>query len=275
MTLTRLLAIVTTANLVAGAGMPASGAESIASNIWDEGEIMFAIDIPYVPEQQETILLAQESSMESYPADYVLEGCQEVPHDLMGAPRAAFHSLYPTQFLRFYLGNQAGHALDPAEFRNSVLLEMPIHGTITPGKIDGYFFYDPMPGYKGHDRAVFQVEYQGKVYRIVYDLVVVEVLDEKSPLCPEEPSLIKVKPNDSGVIGYYGFNFFDISGSSLAQTIGTGPTAQITLDLDAAGHGWYIDYTPYLNEKYPINGSVSFSFPLVIYSRIPCSKNSK
>ncbi len=33
---------------------------------------------------------------------------------------------------------------------------------------------------------------------------------------------------------------------ALGQTIGT----SITLDDNAAGHGWYIDYTPYLNEEY-------------------------
>jgi hypothetical protein len=32
----------------------------------------------------------------------------------------------------------------------------------------------------------------------------------------------------------------------LAQTMG----AKITLDTDAAGYGWFIDYTPYLNEEW-------------------------
>jgi VCBS repeat-containing protein len=41
-------------------------------------------------------------------------------------------------------------------------------------------------------------------------------------------------------------NTADLPGSSLGQTTNT----TITLDTDAAGHGWYIDYTPYLNEDY-------------------------
>ena len=38
-----------------------------------------------------------------------------------------------------------------------------------------------------------------------------------------------------------------MSGSVAATTLGQGSTAQITLDTDAAGHGWYIDPTPLNN----------------------------
>jgi hypothetical protein len=41
-------------------------------------------------------------------------------------------------------------------------------------------------------------------------------------------------------------SFADLPGASLAQTTGS----QITLDTTAAGHGWFIDYTPYLNEEW-------------------------
>jgi hypothetical protein len=40
--------------------------------------------------------------------------------------------------------------------------------------------------------------------------------------------------------------FSDLSGASLGQTTGN----WITLDTNAAGYDWYIDYTPYLNEEY-------------------------
>ena len=38
--------------------------------------------------------------------------------------------------------------------------------------------------------------------------------------------------------------FQDLAGSAVGNTVGEGPTAQITLDTTAAGHGWYIDPTP-------------------------------
>ncbi|WP_024873574.1 hypothetical protein [Tolumonas lignilytica] len=44
--------------------------------------------------------------------------------------------------------------------------------------------------------------------------------------------------------------FADFSGYSLGDTTGTDSSAQITLDINAAGYGWYIDYTPYLNSEY-------------------------
>ena len=38
--------------------------------------------------------------------------------------------------------------------------------------------------------------------------------------------------------------FSDLPGSAVGKTVGEGAAAQITLDLNAAGHGWYIDPTP-------------------------------
>jgi hypothetical protein len=37
-----------------------------------------------------------------------------------------------------------------------------------------------------------------------------------------------------------------LSGGTLGSTSGS----TIILDIDAAGYGWFIDYTPYLDEKY-------------------------
>lgn len=38
----------------------------------------------------------------------------------------------------------------------------------------------------------------------------------------------------------------DLSGGAVGQTTGS----SITLDTNAAGYSWYIDYTPYLNDEY-------------------------
>lgn len=38
--------------------------------------------------------------------------------------------------------------------------------------------------------------------------------------------------------------FQNLAGSAVGTTVGQGPTAQITLDSTAAGHGWYVDATP-------------------------------
>lgn len=45
-------------------------------------------------------------------------------------------------------------------------------------------------------------------------------------------------------------NFSDLAGTAVGQTTGQGPTAQITLDSTAAGHGWFIDATPENNDEF-------------------------
>jgi hypothetical protein len=42
----------------------------------------------------------------------------------------------------------------------------------------------------------------------------------------------------------------DLSAASVAETTGTGLAARITLDTNAAGHGWYLDPTPQANEEF-------------------------
>jgi Matrixin len=56
-------------------------------------------------------------------------------------------------------------------------------------------------------------------------------------------------------LGAYNFTtptvtFTNLTGAAVGETKGDGSNATITLDTDAAGHGWYIDYTPYLNEDF-------------------------
>ena len=51
--------------------------------------------------------------------------------------------------------------------------------------------------------------------------------------------------------GYFPiYQMENLPGFILAQSTGSGAYAQITLDTDAAGHGWHIDQTPYLNDEY-------------------------
>jgi len=44
--------------------------------------------------------------------------------------------------------------------------------------------------------------------------------------------------------------FQNLVGLSLGETIGEGISAQFTLDDNAAGNGWFVDYTPWLNEEW-------------------------
>ena len=132
--------------------------------------------------------------------------------------------------------------------------------------------YITAPGYHGRDQAVFSVEYRGKRYRIDLEIRVYNFIPQASEGigCPA-PRLIKIVPKHSGadsdnsqvvtastrldqfgdtLAGEIKVAYAALGGATLAQVTGTAPNATITLDTNAAGHGWYVDYTPYLNEEY-------------------------
>lgn len=101
------------------------------------------------------------------------------------------------------------------------------------------------------------VEVQGRNFKIIVNLLVHNGLDEYADPRPcikafEKSSPLNGMNNDPAAlidgnsISSIRLDFSALEGNSLAQTLGTGPSAQITLDATAAGHGWYIDYTPYL-----------------------------
>ena len=44
--------------------------------------------------------------------------------------------------------------------------------------------------------------------------------------------------------------FADLNGAAVGEAKGEGVNATITRDTTAGGHGWFIDYTPYLNQEF-------------------------
>jgi hypothetical protein len=153
----------------------------------------------------------------------------------------------------------------------------PTHGQLmrfqkNSGK--SHYFYQPDKGYFGKDRIESLVSmWDGKAVRII-DNIIVQSMPIDSPgfdseeFCPKHywkisqsqetgsyfadlaswirsSSLSWLLSNVQSVSS----GFADLYGVSVAQTTDTDPTARITLDTDAAGYGWFIDYTPYLNEE--------------------------
>jgi hypothetical protein len=105
------------------------------------------------------------------------------------------------------------------------------------------------------------VEFNGKRYKIVVDLLV-EVLtgNLSDGLCPE-PKLVRVKKIISSISRENGMdvlfssaltsavgkieNFSDLPGASVAQTT----RFQITPDTNAAGYGWLISFILHFRVK--------------------------
>ncbi|MDX1251080.1 MAG: matrixin family metalloprotease [Gammaproteobacteria bacterium] len=65
-------------------------------------------------------------------------------------------------------------------------------------------------------------------------------------LDPGIPQSLLSGAGADAIVNAVNINFASLSNGALGSTTGT----TITLDDNAAGHGWYIDYTPYLNEEY-------------------------
>lgn len=225
------------------------------SNLLNAGEeLMFIMDVPYVPAEQPTVVLAGGISTATKQPSYILKECQGVPST--GDPRSAQRSVDPAGALRNYIENRGNAVLDIADFKNPTLVEGPKHGKMTRGvDTKGFvsFGFDPTPEFIGKDRAVFTVEYKGQLYKIVIDFVVDFTIGQEHeydvPYCPK-PKFIEIKKPASSSSGDdlngIPISFADLGGGALGQTSGQ----SITLDDNAAGHNWYVDLTPGLNEEF-------------------------
>ena len=241
-------------------------------------ELMFIMDVPTIPAQQTPIVLAQATSGSAagttLQPDYILKDCQQTPST--GDPMSAMRGVDPAYMLKNYLEayDKTGTLnVDLATIKNIFLLEGTTHGKIF-GWTDGAGFtsyhYDPIPNYTGNDRAVFLAEFEGKIYKIVINIVVSPTVGEsplmsdETPVCPP-PKLIKV--NGKPVSGSSGddlntltsastgqtstsfstgitVSVADLPGGAIGQTVGEGINATITLDDNAANYNWFIDPTP-------------------------------
>ena len=186
-------------------------------------ELMFIMDVPVVPAQQTPIVLAQAAAPAATPQpDYLLTGCAET--ESTGDPKSAFHAVDPAGLLHNYLAPT--YNIDMATVKTT-LLQDTTHGKIT-SVIDNtgrsWYRYDAEPNYVGNDRAVFLAEFEGKVYKIVINLVVSLTVGEsplmegEQPVCPP-PQLIKVNGKPVSGSSGYDLNTIPALGSGLTFDI--------------------------------------------------------
>jgi hypothetical protein len=90
----------------------------------------------------------------------------------------------------------------------------------------------------GMDRVRFILDNGAR--RQVDVTVLIDVMEQSTDGEPMEDS-----GEEALLFDGLNLSFSDLPGAAVAQTIGT----QITLDTNATGYGWFIDYTPYLNEE--------------------------
>jgi hypothetical protein len=321
----------------------------------EKGYLDMVIDLP--PDQPPVIILAQTRQDSSPSAERAIGICrisENHPYSLarsegiqlsFGAAAVGYMGYYDNGNGSKYRSEEQREALRQAGANAKVtIIHPPLHGKLI-NKSEVSFAYFPEADYFGQDKIVALVDLtSGEQITVVFFINMVhhgiqESQESIREFCGSKGEFWKISlsPDPTNAISpldNLNISFSDFSGSALAQITGSGSSAQITLDLDAAGHGWYIDYTPYLNEEYlptsnpyewiakpgseaegkmdffsvlwhelghavgldhtsdahglmsttlhpgirrlpsveelallsPINGSVSFSFPLVIYS---------
>ncbi|MEO7622036.1 MAG: matrixin family metalloprotease, partial [Gallionella sp.] len=255
---------------------PAATLQTDAQRLWDYAqdiitgeELMFTMDVPYVPVQDTPILLVQAATPGAGATpqpDYLLKDCQETTS--VGDPTSAFRAVDPAYMLKNYLEwhDKSGTLVIDLSSIKTTLLQGTTHGKIT-SVIDNigrsWYGYDPIPNYVGNDQAVFMAEFEGKRYKIALELHVFAGsvpgdFGDSHSTCPP-PKLIKVNGKPvSGSSAYdsgYSLNslsvtFADLAGGAVGQTNGEGPNASITLDANAAGYNWFIDTTPADNSEF-------------------------
>jgi len=153
------------------------------------------------------------------------------------------------------------------------LLQAPKHGQLSARLYSGNdIAYHPNSNYAGNDKAIFLVNIEGHFVKVVYYFKVETNMEKyyknSDKYCPN-PSWWKISSNlSSGTsdftkwqataslnallanASYSLSGFSDLVGSAVGETTGQGLNAQITLDSNAAGHGWFIDDTPDNNDEF-------------------------
>ncbi len=235
----------------------------VQSTIHPGEQIMFAMDMPYPPLQGTDIVVSQATSTDvqgqsaqSVKPNYVLFNCYQIENGEESDPSSAMNSLDPAGAIRNRFQTEE-NPIDESAIRVE-LIQAPKHGKIrTEVANTGYkfFAYEATPGYLGKDTVVFLATLGDKRYKVVTTLQVVEISDqsEDQTVCPR-PWSVKVTgsavPDSQAHAAFlsasisYTVKYGSLLGSAVGEVTGEGQAAQITLDVDAGGHGWYIDPTP-------------------------------
>jgi hypothetical protein len=216
-------------------------------------EPMIFLDVPYVPPQETPMIVAAAAdAVGKQPVDYLIRSCTETEHDLK--PDNALRGVHPAAAVMGYMQRLQKKFLDIAEFKPT-LLQGPQQGSLEyiVGNDGSMFYaYDPKPGFLGKDKAVFMVEYRRMHFKVSIDIHVLEIVSAHESTCPSRPTVIKLRKSSRG------------SGSDLSP--GELSSGVHVADLDnavlAQTHGWYIDYTSYLNGEESTGGRPRFlQFP--------------
>ena len=275
-------------NIVLAEPMQALLTEAKNTLGFNEGEyIMLIADTPSIPPAMPAIIMVAQADSNQQAAtkhEHILGICDFINVFTLSGGEA---ELFPTIRANSYF-KLNGNNKDVIDFGKSKIsiIQQPKHGRLETLLPDGDWEssqYHSNDGYQGHDSFVMQVEGNGYKVELHYFVFIGDgASSNPNPVCKGDRGQsywkISTTPNvDPTVIdldstitsltdGAYSLTlpeafvgldyaspaitFTNLTGAAVGETKGEGAEATITLDTDAAGHGWYIDYTPYLNEEF-------------------------
>jgi hypothetical protein len=241
---------------------------------------MLFVDMITPPDQGNPSILLVQANDQAVKIDYTFWDVQSVEQDggtFDGAGELSQGRILFPHGVGYILRSSGWlkkHGITNDNPKTDVVIEtMPRHGRIeriASGEFLGELRYTPDSGFLGRDFVSFIVTIENKRIRVKMAIEVVKNIPVNDPVegDPEDDNSenrcsgkdaefrgqkFVIFENDGQLWFSRGTRLLkteDIPNTALAQTTGTGVNAQITLDLDAAGHGWFIDYTPYLNEEW-------------------------
>ena len=212
----------------------------------------------------------------------VLDSCHRKDKDGYPGPGSAVLPLTALEFYLHRTKQAVPESLSLADATVTVI-KSPTFGKLIKNisKDSGRTDFDYVANDKnrlGRDRVEFEVSYKGNTYKIINRIDMVRAAelsdnpDEKyySGSCDAVVRRIAYdssSENDQGNLDSFAYTFGHISdmlaatnsmldlsnvmlifqdlpSTAVGETTGAGLSAQITLDTNAAGHGWYIDQTP-------------------------------
>ena len=214
----------------------------------EESNMVIALDMPISIYSNDSAYEANVLESARPKFDYLIKGCAELSNGLYNS-NSALRSVLPDDQLRYVLSlsnKRHDFELDYSQYSEK-LTQQPKHGKIyfeyKEGEKFPHIIYRPfIQNYEGNDMAIFTLEYKGKTYKLQLKFIVSALGDTSDVVgnqsqCPA-PKLIKL-PLSSTMYPVTKFEMRDLEGASLGSNVGDGNNSIITLDTDAAGHGWY------------------------------------
>lgn len=236
---------------------------------------MLVLDLPVdTPYSAPTVMVVQkqsaplDSKQRTIGACKVIENIGGPSQDYIGSLSPAAVAInYLAQFEKEYKGmapSKSGEILRSLETSaTAVVVKNPAIGTVVPmlnddGSVStNSFRYIPNFGNMKKDYLSISVKIGA------YDILIKYVLhptntgteDELSDKICENGAVYPLASAERYILSSNSYQlppytFGTLNGQAVGQSVGEGANAQITLDFNAAGHGWFRDSTPDTNEDF-------------------------